>query len=248
MWKLKTNEISVIDFWKTQTSSLHRSSDPKFYERKALEHASLMTSEERSSPCLDLGCGAGELLEYLQRHVNVTTGLDYSESMLEVARQRLNGSGITLTNADLFQYLKFSTEQTWMTTGAINQYLDSKSLQRFLELFRNNEKARSLYLFDCVDPIRYFIWPFGLSYLPEQKKQKSLRTYFRFAYRYARRAYVCMKLAVGLLDSSEVKLGIGMGYAYSPNQWRSILKSFDLDCEIVSSMFYEYRFHVIIRK
>ncbi len=209
-----------------------------------------MTDEDRAAPCLDLGCGAGELLEHLQNFLNITTGIDYSESMLDVARKRLVGSGITLKNSDLFEYVQSSVEPTWMTTGAINQYLEPKLLQQFLQLFKNNSSARALYLFDCVDPVRYAIYPFGLSYRPIRKTEiNSLRARLRFINWYISRGVVYFKLTLGLLGRSGNKLGrTGMGYGYSPAEWRFFLDSLDLTCEIVSSQFYEYRFHVIIHK
>jgi len=237
-------------FWSKQTSSLHRSDDPAFYRRKAVEHSDLMTDEDRAAPCLDLGCGAGELLEQLRHFVNIKTGIDYSQSMLDIARKRLAGSGITLKNSDLFEYLPSSVEPTWMTTGAINQYMDPKLLRQFLQLFKNNSSALSLYLFDCVDPVRYAIYPFGLSYRSTQKPEcNSLRSKLRFAAWHFRRGLVCIKLALGLSGRSGSKLGrTGMGYGFAPAEWRFFLESLDLTCEIVSSQFYEYRFHVIIHK
>ncbi|MGE3643989.1 MAG: class I SAM-dependent methyltransferase [Beijerinckiaceae bacterium] len=238
-------------FWNNQTSSLHRGHDSRFYARKAEEHAALLTNEERSAPCIDLGCGAGELLEYLQHHVNVTVGLDYSETMLAEARQRLSGSKIKLVNGDLFEFLPAASEPTWMTTGAINQYLDPQQTQCFLQLFKDSPSARSLFLFDCVDPVRYSIQPFGLSYLPAQASKRSrMRAMLWPAYMLARRAITGMRLSLGLLGrSGGAKLGRrGMGYGYTPAQWRLFLKPLGLECEIVSSRFYEYRFHVIVRK
>lgn len=237
-------------FWNKQTSSLHRSDVRSFYERKAIEQSGLMTDEEREAPCIDLGCGAGELLEHLRCRVNITTGIDYSESMLKIARKRLAGSGITLENHDLFEYLPSSLERTWITTGAINQYLEPISLKRFLKIFKDNSSARALYLFDCVDPIRYAIYPVGLSYRPVQKiESNSLRSILRNIIFYFRRGLVCIKLGVGLFGRSGSRLGkAGMGYGYAPSEWRSFLESLNLECEIVSSQFYEYRFHIIIRK
>lgn len=244
------NETDDKAFWRNQNSSLHRADDPMFYTRKAIEHAALMTEEERTAPCLDLGCGAGELLEHLQHHVNVVAGLDYSDSMLQAARQRLGGSSIRLTNSDLFDYLPTAAEPTWMTTGAINQYLDPQQSQRFLQLFKDNPSARSLFLFDCVDPVRYAVLPFGLSYLPARASKRSpMHATLWPIYLRVRRGIVGMKLALGFLGRSRAKLrGKGMGYGYTPSRWRSFLEPLGLECEIVSSLLYEYRFHVIVRK
>jgi SAM-dependent methyltransferase len=244
------NRKANKEFWQAQTSSLHRADDPTFYGRKAREHAALMTPYERSRPCLDLGCGAGELLEHLRTDVNVVAGLDFSASMLAVARERLSGSGIRLANDDIFEYLPNASEPTWMTTGAINQYLDIAHLRRFLKIFNENPAARSLFMFDCVDPMRYSILPFGIGYVTaRQPKRTAIRTMIWPAFWRVRRAIVGMKLALGILGRPKAALGgIGMGYGYTPSQWRQLIEPLGLTCDIVSSLLYEYRFHVIVRK
>ena len=244
------SKTDAISFWKVQCSSLHRSSEPDFYARKSEEHAALMTPEERSMTFLDLGCGAGELLEYLQHRVNVVVGLDYSDSMLDVGRQRLTGSSIKLFNTDVFDYIQTAPEAIWMTTGAINQFLDKQEMTRFLRLFKANQLANSLFLYDCVDPVRYAFLPFGLSYLHQPPSKRSyLRALLWPAFWRARRALACLKLALGFFDKFGVRLGqASMGYGATPSQWRAILEPLNLNVEIVSSMAYEYRFHVIVRK
>lgn len=237
-------------YWQTKTTSGHRTEDPAFYQRKATEQAALMLPDERARPSLDLGCGAGELLEHLQHHVNVVAGLDYSDSMLQAARQRLGESSIRLTNSDLFDYLPTAAEPNWMTTGAVNQYLDWQQTRRFLQLFRDNPSARSLFLFDCVDPVRYAVLPFGPSYLP---RRPALRPRWRAGlmslYREARRVATGVELILGLFDRRGVLLNRGrMGFGYHPCHWRELIEPLDLECEIVSSLLYEYRFHVIVRK
>lgn len=237
-------------FWKDQTSSLHRSGDPHFYTRKAVEHASLMSQLEKERPCLDLGCGAGELLVHLKNHMNVVTGLDYSESMLDKAKKRLADSEIRLINTEFFEYLKIATESTWMTTGALNQYLNLKSTTHFLTLFKNNDDAKSLFLFDCVDPIRYAAMQFGLSYIPSvTSNSRGLRDVVRYIRWRLRLIQFGLKLSLGLIGRSNVKIGrVGMGYGYSPQVWHGLLSELNLRGEVVSSLFYEYRFHIIIRK
>jgi SAM-dependent methyltransferase len=243
-------KVDYKSYWQTKTDSGHRSSDPAFYQRKAIEQAALMSPQERAGPCLDLGCGAGELLEHLQHDLNVAVALDFSESMLDAARQRLSGSSIRLTNADLFDYLPTAAEPTWMTTGAINQYLDFQKTRRFLQLFTENRSARSLFLFDCVDPLRFAVLPFGSSYLPRVPTElPRWRAGLTSLSLWAHRVMTGIKIMLGLFDRTGVLLERGrMGFGYHPHHWRELIESFDLHCEIVSSLFYEYRFHIIIRK
>jgi ubiquinone/menaquinone biosynthesis C-methylase UbiE len=55
---------------------------------------------------LDVGCGAGPLLEALRDRGAIVTGFDPSAKMLELARQRL-GDGVALQQADLTCPLPF---------------------------------------------------------------------------------------------------------------------------------------------
>lgn len=238
------------EYWEGRTNSDHRSTDPKFFERKASEHSGLMTPHERASPCLDLGCGAGELLEHLQHHVNVVVGLDFSRSMLEAARRRLGDSPIELLNVELFAYLSAATEPTWMTTGAANQYLDPNQTERFLQAFADNTSAKSLFLFDCVDPIRFATLRFGSSYSPAHRvsvPQWQMR--LRSVARRSQQTTTGLRLMVGSLSRGSQSLRRhNMGFAYLPHRWRAMIAAHDLECEFVSSLFYEYRFHIVVRK
>ena len=235
---------SAKDFWNRQTSSLHRADGDFFYRRKAAEHAGLIPDAERQAGAIDIGCGAGELLYFFSHLVRVDTGLDYSQSMLAEAARRLEGKPIQLLDRDLFDYLPPSSHPVWLTTGAINQYLAPDDLRRFLDVFRDNAAARSLYLFDCVDPIRYLLVPYGLSYRPPVA-----RDIVRKVYHFGRRAVIAAGLALGVLGRPSLKLpGAGMGYGFLPKFWFAEAAARGLQAEIVGSQAYEYRYHVILRK
>lgn len=238
------------EFWNRQTNSLHRSDDEQFYHQKAEEHASLMSPQERSAGCVDLGCGAGELLLHFTEHVTVRTGIDYAQSMLDEAGKRLAGKSIELLNADIFEYLPGSDSPVWTTTGAINQYLDPHRLNAFLDIFAGNASVRSLFLFDCVDPVRYALMPFGISYRPKQlSRSGGWKAMLRPVYWLARRLLLGIKLALGLLGADFKKLpGAGMGIGFLPGFWIDEAHARHLQIDIVSSRFYEYRYHVILRK
>lgn len=238
------------EFWNRQKSSLHRSDDEWFYRGKAEEHASAMSPQERSLEGIDLGCGAGELLFFFMDHANIKAGADYSQSMLDAAEERLKGKGISLLNVDIFDYLPTSNYPVWTTTGAINQYLDPARMNAFLDIFAKNETARSLFLFDCVDPVRYALMPFGISYRPPAVKgAKGLKDYLRPAYRRLRSLVLAARLASGLLEKNVRKLpGAGMGFGYLPRFWIGAAADRKLQIDIVSSRYYEYRYHISLRK
>jgi SAM-dependent methyltransferase len=246
---MTSDELRV--FWETQTSSRHRSADPEFYLRKAEEQAALMTPAEKAGGCVDLGCGAGELLFYLSDHAKIDTGLDYSPSMLDAARRRLDGKSITLSDADVFAFLPDCTSPTWMTTGALNQYLPAHRIADAVEVFTVNARARSFFLFDCVDPVRFAMLPWGSGYQPVKvSSYTSLRSALRPV---VVRVRDLLRLArIVLLPRKQresVRLpGEGMGFGYLPSFWLRQADAHRLSIEIVSSRYYEYRYHAIIRK
>jgi len=234
-------------FWSTQTSSLHRSSSEEFYRRKAKEHAALMSEADRGAGCIDLGCGAGELLRHLAASVRVAAGVDYSASMLAEARRRLDGLGIDLFEADPLDHLPGTTHRVWLTTGAINQYYDSERLLRLLDLLRDHASARVFHMFDCVDPLRYRVCPFGSGYLPPREPRgRSIAWRVRRA---AARWRVALALGAGRFEAATAPLGHAkMGFGQRPDFWIAAAAARGLGIEIVSSRFYEYRYHVRLRR
>lgn len=235
-------------YWQGKEKSGHRFDTEDFYKSKADEIASIVEPEHRKLNCIDLGCGAGELLFYLQDYLNIEVGLDFSDSMLAKAKIRLSDKNITLVNADLFEYLPNHTHQVWLTCQAINQYLNSIEQEKFLELFANHPKSKALYLFDCVDPIRYQVLSLGSSYIFKNSKnsKESLKETF---YAYIKQIKFCFKMAIKSPNSICQKIeNPGMGYGFLPKFWLFECEKRHLHIEIFSSKYYEYRYHVKIKK
>lgn len=239
---------SIKEFWMLQNNSLNRTNSIKFYKKKALEHRSILSDDDATADILDLGCGAGELLEQLLSVANITVALDFSESMICAARKRLGSQfKVDLINKDIFEYLPSATHAVWTTTGALNQYLNSADLNRVLLIFAENKKASAFYLFDCIDPLRFRLLYEGISYRADHLKTCS--TFFSKLKRFARRMYTAIQFASCGFNQPVAYLGSsGMGYGQRPDYWLSQCSLNNLHVEIVSSRYYEYRFHVIIRK
>jgi cyclopropane-fatty-acyl-phospholipid synthase len=238
---------SIRQFWAGQAASLNRESGKEFYRKKAREHAAILSAEDAQRGALDLGCGAGELLECLAALVKVNVGLDYSASMVAAARQRLASfADLDLQEADVFDYLPTTGIAVWMTTGALNQYFAARDLRRVLDLFVSNAAARSFYLFDCIDPLRYRVLPFGSSYRSQHALAAASRDRLKRA---ARRLRVAAKFAFGGYSADVQYLGsASMGYGQLPRFWLRECASRGLSAEITSSRYYEYRYHVQIAK
>lgn len=236
-------------FWDNQTSSLNRSSNPDFYRAKALEHAALFSPSERAAGCIDLGCGAGEMLVFFADSVRVKVGLDYSESMLTTARSRLAGKDIELTSANAFDYLETTDIPVWTTTGALNQYLPAGDLSNLVRLFARNPSATTFALFDCINPIQYRSLSLGGGARAEYTPAFHGSSLARRTKHVLRRLSFGASVAVGVFDREVQSLNDpAMGFAVAPGFWLREADAHGLSIEIVSSRFYEYRYHVFLRK
>jgi SAM-dependent methyltransferase len=68
----------------------------------------LLDDLERSAPVLDIGCGAGELLAYLERRgFSHARGIDISAEQIALARER----GVNAEIADAFEFLEQNQNQ-----------------------------------------------------------------------------------------------------------------------------------------
>jgi hypothetical protein len=234
------------NFWLTQRSSLHRGTGDRYYGSKAAEHLAFIDAGDRQAGAIDLACGAGELLSQLAPSMKIVAGLDTSPSMLAEASRRLDGARIRLVNEPAIEHLAHNPYAVWMTTGGLNQYLDPTDQLRLLDLLASMPMTRTYYMFDCVDPIRYRMLPLGIGYLPRADPKPSVMPGLRPALLRARAA---LQLCFG--DSTGLAVPLrrpGMGWGYPPRFWIQEAARRGLTTHVVSSLQYEYRYHVAIGK
>lgn len=237
-------EKNIEEFWSNQKSSLHREDNSNFYKKIALEHFSLLKEANATSGIVDLGCGAGELLKYLCPLVEIEVAIDNSPSMIREAKKRLCSlfTGI-LIEGDFFRYLPSSSHFVWMTTAGLNQYSNESNLKHVLNLFLSNKKSQFFFFFDCIDPVRYALVEF-ISY----KKIAKFKNFFGLV-KFYKILRILQLLVLNKYLTETVCLGSpAMGYAQRPSFWLKIGNKKNLDIEIISSRYYEYRYHVIIKK
>lgn len=111
-----------------------------------------LAGESRKS-VLDLGCGTGLICDALAARGHEVTGADPSVAMLDVARQKPNGSKIewVLSTAQ-----DFKSEKTFdliiMTGNAFQVLLDEKDLQATCQAMRTHLKPDGLIAFESRNP------------------------------------------------------------------------------------------------
>ncbi|WML88575.1 class I SAM-dependent methyltransferase [Thiothrix subterranea] len=234
--------MNYQELWSTQKSSGHRANDANFWQKKALEHAFVL-GNDKNETTIDIGCGAGELLEYLlNSNVNVTEAIDFSETMLQEAKERLKHSSIAFSSPDTLSHLSNTSCATWVACESINQYLDAHTQGIILDTFKNNSHAKSLYLFDTVCPTRFMLWNKTkvLNYVSPSTRLTYLRHIYGFANGFMKSIFMPNKI-------ESCNIGV-MGYAFSPQFFIKQAISKGLNIEIISSMYYEYRYHIIVKK
>lgn len=242
--------MSYIDdfreYWHSRTRSGHRDDSDLFYRRKAAEHAAILTDDDRTAGAVDLGTGAGELLKHLLELVNVEVAIDFSDNMLTEARHRLGEARVELRNADAFTYLAEARHAVWIASASLNQYLGAGDHRKLLEIFQQNRSARSIYYFDTIDPIRYVLWRHGI--LGRYRLSHHRSSWAKRLAKIALGSFRMLANAVRCTGApSDVRIGQS-GFAFHPNFWLQLSKANGLNCELTSSRYYEYRYHVVIQK
>ena len=235
------NKIYWKDYWADKTDGQHRRQDEDFMENEAKEKLFLL---EGGKSILDFGCGAAELLTYYSRVYDFNVGADFSASMLKSAAKRLE----QFNSIDKVRLLHADDSQVWrqiekdlgevykfdrITAGQVIQYLDKKQIEMFICNALPHLAANGrLCFFDVVDSRTYELWRSKLFKSPN----------FNMS--------VLFRLMVGRLRAlGKTIKGTNvseMGYMYPPFFFESLANKYGLKLHVVNSMYYEYRYHVIL--
>lgn len=98
---------------------------------------------------LDLGCGTGSMsVEFAKRGIEMT-GIDLSEDMLSVAREKSDGLDILYLNQDMREFELYGTVD-FIVSGldCINYITDKRDLLKVMRLVNNYLDPGGLFIFD----------------------------------------------------------------------------------------------------
>ncbi|PWM43867.1 MAG: hypothetical protein DBX47_06610 [Clostridiales bacterium] len=100
---------------------------------------------------LDCGCGTGELMENLFKYGYDCTGVDSSDEMLDIAREKLENSGyaVHLVCQDLSEIdLYGAYDIVFCTLDTVNHITDKRLLKKFFARLYNFIEPNGYFIFD----------------------------------------------------------------------------------------------------
>lgn len=227
------------NYWKDKQDGGHRNKTEGFLHLESEEKIFHMGKGDR---VLDFGCGAGELTTYFATSFREVFGIDFSKSMLSKALERATLLGLKNVNfleSDLNDLsLKVLENEKFdvITSAAVIQYFTIEDIKTFLKF--SNQRLREngkVIFFDVIHPELFNLFLCGVF----SAEPPSL---IRYAYKRVK-FFINSKLrSLNNLPEHE------MGYAYNPYQLLQLADEFGYEGKMVSSMYYEYRFHIILWK
>lgn len=229
-------------YWKTRTCGEHRSQAEHFLAKEAKEKLFHLNG---GKSLLDFGCGSADLLAYYSQKYELSVGVDFSEQMLERAKMRLakfkTGQDVLLINSDdsqvwdvLASHLNSQCRFDRITAGQVIQYLDHRQIESFVCKAVKHLSADGLVcLFDIVDSRTYELWNAKLF------KNENFNLIVLFYLVWGRLNAISNKFRSKIPE-------FNIGYRYSPLFFESLANKHGLKLHVVNSMYYEYRYHVII--
>ena len=104
---------------------------------------------------LDLGCGTGNLTTLFADKGVEMTGIDLSEDMLMVAREKAVGRDILYLNQDMCEFELYGTVDFIVSSlDCINYITDKRELLKVMKLANNYLNPGGLFIFDINTPYK----------------------------------------------------------------------------------------------
>ncbi len=195
---------------------------------------------------LDFGCGSADLLAYYAPKYSIVIGVDFSNNMLNNARIRLNSFGydnVQLVQADdinVWERVHESFDR--ITAGQVVQYFKLEQLDRFINgASKRLNPGGKIILFDIIDPRIYFLVKIGVLVSPKNTfiTKTGITNIAKSTIRLAILKFLSM------LKQTPADI---IGNSHHPGDIYRIAKKSDFEMEYVCSMYYEYRYHLILTR
>jgi cyclopropane-fatty-acyl-phospholipid synthase len=230
------SKYSWAEYFSNMKDGGHRYSTEEFLGKEAKEK---LLHLDGSTSLLDFGCGAGELLIYYAPDYEMVVGVDFSSSMLDEAKRKVTEKkyeNVRLIKADdKTVWNEVNTHFDRITATQVLQYLTFEQIDNFVaNAYKYLNINGKIVFFDIIEPRSYVLWKIGF-FSRKIHYWKLIPTIF-----------------VGLFDSLSVNLNNKpkdiIGYSHSPYKIEKIANKHGFEMEYVQSIYYEYRYHVILSK
>jgi cyclopropane fatty-acyl-phospholipid synthase-like methyltransferase len=228
-------------YWENKKNGGHRWQEENFLKKEAAEKLYHLSG---GNSLLDFGCGSADLLVYYAPEYSIVVGVDFSSNMLNNARVRLMNFGcdnVQLVQADdINVWERVSESFDRITAGQVVQYLKLEHLDRFINVASQRlNSGGKIILFDIIDPRIYFLVRIGVL-IPKNTFTKNAGIAI---------AKSTIRLAISKpLAILKQKPADMIGNSHHPGDIYKIARKYDLEMEYVCSMYYEYRYHVILTR
>lgn len=225
-------------YWENRTDSGHRFTDEGWYQKNAEE---LMHLFPVRGTLLDVGCGDAKILTYLAPYFDNVIGIDISASMLGEAKKRVKEFGISnirFEQAHACHFPDSVEEADLILSYGVSQHLNPKEVAIHLQECKQILNHGGM-VGICSTPwanLKYLFLSRGLRKKPLSPISVVRRYYWHTFIKPLSRL---KRLILG--RPADV-----WGFWYTHDQIKALAEAEGFSCEIVTSWYYEYRFHAIL--
>jgi cyclopropane fatty-acyl-phospholipid synthase-like methyltransferase len=219
-------------YWSNKTHGLHRIRGEDALKTYADE---ILAIVPRRGILFDVGCGACEIASYLSPHFDKVYGIDFSESMLETARQRIDRLGITnieLLKGTMTNFPETGRKPDVILSYAVVQYLRATEVRGHLHACRSVLNPTGVVCIGLVpDPARKDA--FYARLFPDRSDLRRRLDIVRYG-------------ITQYLKNDPILNGIGHWHSPSDIERFGVNAGFETD--ICNARYADYRFHAVLRR
>lgn len=222
---------AIEAYWGDKTHGLHRIRSEDALKKYADEMLAIIPHR---GTLFDVGCGACEITSYLAPHFEKVYGIDFSDSMLRAARQRIDSLGIA--NIELLKGTMTSLPETDQNPDVILSYAVIQYLG-VAEFCGHLHACRAVLNYNGVVCV-------GL--VPDPARKNAFYTrLFPHRSNFRRRIDVIRYRITQYLKGDPILDGIGSWYSLS--DIKKFAANAGFETELHNSKYADYRFHAVLR-
>jgi len=215
------------EYWNTQTTALHRADLPDINRLFAAEIDIIFAGVEiNKEKTLEIGCGNGDLYSYLGFDLVDYTGVDLSDTLLSIFRERHPSANIFVGDA---KKLELEKKFTLVFANGVVQYFPPHKLKSILMGYASMLEENGTIILS------------NILYKPMRKKYYMKK--FDNVDASIKDALSAWISPLKITNSEKE-----MGYWYDTDLFKHIAKELDLQLHIFGSLLYPYRISVTLTK